>query len=229
MKDLKAIVFDRDGTLLDYSDMFLTFILDIHKSEGVMPPGTETILSLEYWQEIISGKLLIGSVTVREHIDAIPRSYMRLGKFYPRIRETLQMLQQAGLNMTILSGWVGTEATQNFIVQQGLRECFSLIVTCDELEELKIADHQSIGYLSAKKQLLNKTIQFLGVNPDEILVVGDSPEDIEAGKSFNTKTAAVLTGSGHRVQDKLESLKPDAILPTAADLVNLVTFGKQQP
>lgn len=223
MNNLQAIIFDRDGTLLDFSDMFLTFILDIHKSEGIIPPTTEIILGLEYWQEIISGELIIGSVTVREHIDTIPRNYMKLGKFYPGVAETLQTLQQRGLKMTILSGWVGTESTQNLLIQKGLYEYFSLIMTCDDLEKLKVTNNLSSGYLSAKKQLLQQTLSFLAIEPENVLVVGDSPEDIEAGKYYNTKTVAVLTGNGHRLQDKIAALQPDQILSSVADLSNVLT------
>lgn len=226
MRKSTTIIFDRDGTLLDFSNMFLNFILALHQSEKLTPPAEEFILSLEYWQEIISKDLHIGRVRVRDRIDSIPRSYMHFGELYPGVGESLKRLRQTGVQMAIVSGWVGTEATQNFIVKEGLDSCFDCVLTCDNLERAKESEHLSSGYLSAKKNLLHKAIRELGSKPDKTIIVGDSPEDIEAGKSLKTRTVAVLTGNGRKRRESIEKLNPDRIISSVADLPGLLDFAK---
>ena len=60
----------------------------------------------------------------------------------------------------------------------------------------------------------------LGVSIDQCLMVGDSPNDIQAGKAAGTKTAAVLTGPYPRAT--IEAEHPDVVLATIGDLVTVL-------
>lgn len=220
----KVIVFDRDGTLLDFSDMFLKFILDIHENEQIPPPPIDTILSQKYWQSIISDDLRIGKVKVAESVDRVASHYMEHGKLFPGVREVIQRLQKTGMQMAIVSGWIGTKSTLNFMHKQGLGDCFNLTLTTDDLNTGQGENHLGPGYLSAKKQLLGKALKLLEVKPEDVLIVGDSPEDIEAGKSFNTRVMAVLTGNGQSFRNQIEAMEPHFIVPSVADLATVLNL-----
>ena len=58
-------------------------------------------------------------------------------------------------------------------------------------------------------------------NPKETLYVGDTTNDIEAGKSIGMTTAAVL--SGYHMQEKLEIAKPSFILTSVSQLPQLLS------
>ncbi|NJL83416.1 MAG: HAD family hydrolase [Chloroflexaceae bacterium] len=217
-----TIIFDRDGTLLDFSNMFLNFILALHESEQLTPPTAEFILSLEYWKAIISKELYIGAIRVRDRIDTIPINYMHYGQLYPGVNASLKKIRTTGVKMAIVSGWVGTDATYNFMAQEGLSSCFDFILTCDDLNRDRESEHHSSGYLSAKKLLLDMAIRKLETEPSRTIVVGDSPEDIEAGKVLNTTTVAVLTGNGQKQRESIEALNPDRIINSVAELPELL-------
>lgn len=54
---------------------------------------------------------------------------------------------------------------------------------------------------------------------NDVYVVGDTPTDIESGKSMGTKTVAVSTGSYSR--EKLAESNPDYLLSDISELLNL--------
>jgi len=60
-----------------------------------------------------------------------------------------------------------------------------------------------------------------GLNPEDLVMIGDSDVDILAGKNANTKTCAVLYGYGNHSQ--LTELKPDFAVKKPQDLLGL--FG----
>ena len=54
-------------------------------------------------------------------------------------------------------------------------------------------------------------------SPDRVWVIGDTPHDIECGKSIGARTLAVATGSHTREQ--LAAHAPDAVFPDLADTI----------
>ena len=58
--------------------------------------------------------------------------------------------------------------------------------------------------------------------PEKTVMVGDSPEDIKAGKKANTKTVALLTGVGQRYRSTFEIMKPDYIIESVNQLPAII-------
>ena len=67
-----------------------------------------------------------------------------------------------------------------------------------------------------------EAIRILDIAPEKIVMVGDSPEDIKAGKKANTKTAALLTGVGQKYRSTFEILKPDFIIKSVNQLPAII-------
>lgn len=215
------IVFDRDGTLLDFSNMFLRFILDLYLNEGIDPPDTRTILSLNYWRNIVEADLMIGEILVREHLDDVPRRYISHACLYKGVVKTVRLLRRSGAQLAIVSGWVGTSETVDFLKARKIGRHFSRVVTCDDLPANFRADALHTGYSATKLELLRDVTSSSRV--DNLIVVGDSPEDILVGKQMGAMTIAVLTGNGTPSRHALENLKPDLILDSVASMAELLT------
>ncbi|MDQ7089760.1 MAG: HAD hydrolase-like protein [Methylococcales bacterium] len=217
---IKAIIFDRYGTLVDFSDMFLCFIHDIYSQQNILPDTDAVILSYEFWHQIISEDLHIGEIRVCDHLNEIPLKYIpEHGKFYQGIEQTIHNFHNKGLKMTIVSGRVGTEATEILLKRLGVFECFECVLTQDDLEESHFA-HQKPGSATIKTQLQKQAINHLNLPLESILVVGDAPDDIESGQALKLKTIAVMTGNGQKLHKKIRALNPNWIVDSVAELKN---------
>ncbi|HYM00885.1 MAG TPA: HAD hydrolase-like protein, partial [Blastocatellia bacterium] len=164
----------------------------------------------------------VGDVRVQDRIDDVIRKYMGHGVLYSGAREVLISLRQSGARMAIVSGWVGTEETSAFFESNGLTGIFETILTLDDIGEQAAGKIHSEHYLSDKLKLMEIAVERLGCAGDRLLLVGDSPEDIIAGKKFDAETVAVRTGNGSRLLSTIMELEPDWILDSVADLHSVV-------
>jgi pyrophosphatase PpaX len=88
-------------------------------------------------------------------------------------------------------------------------DLFDIIVTGYEVERHKPAP--CIVLEAAKR---------LGVNAKECVVVGDSPDDVEAGKRAGSFSIAVLFTTYSREQ--LESAKPTFIIERLEEILSII-------
>jgi phosphoglycolate phosphatase len=217
---VEAVIFDRDGTILDFYDMFHRFIADLHDAAGQAPPAREEILGYAYWQSIIDGTLRIGEAVVNDRITDVPLRYIRHGSLYPGTAQAIRELAARGVRVGIVSSWVGTEATVAFLRAESLLRHVAVVVTHDDCGE--DAGHAHRRSAAIKRRVLEIAIARLGVRASRVVVVGDSPDDVEAGSALGARTAAVLTGNGTTLRPAIEALGPRWILPGAADVVAVV-------
>ncbi|MEV7084855.1 HAD hydrolase-like protein [Streptomyces sp. NPDC093085] len=217
-----SVVFDRDGTLVDWSEMFLRFVLDLHRQERVRPPLREEILGVAYWQAIMGGELYIGSVRVRDRVDDVVRRYMHYATLYPGVAATLTALAAAGVRMALVSAWVGTGPTTALLERHGVRHHFASVLTRDDLSEHE-RDYDDV---TAKSTLAGRALmdmKHLASNP--LYVVGDSPADVQVGRILQAGVVGVRTGNGVRLRATAPE-GPDVLLASAASLGRLL-LGKK--
>lgn len=69
-------------------------------------------------------------------------------------------------------------------------------------------------------RLFNEKYEF-DSDPQQFIVIGDTPNDIAAARNFGAKVICVETGRGVRRED-LESLKPDALIEDLSDTKKVV-------
>ncbi|MFJ5591127.1 HAD family hydrolase [Streptomyces noursei] len=214
-----TVVLDRDGTLLDFYEMFHRFVLDLHRQEGVIPPPREEILGFGYWSSITSGALHIGSVRVRDRVDEVAHRYMAHGTLYPGVVPMLSALSGAGVRLALVSSWVGTEATVALLERYAVRPCFGPILTRDDLD----AGDGPVSDADCKTTLARRALDGLGHAPDHRLyVVGDTPSDIALGRRLGAVVVGVRTGNGGGLPAEGTPEGPDVLLPSAADLGRLI-------
>jgi phosphoglycolate phosphatase len=73
-------------------------------------------------------------------------------------------------------------------------------------------------------RLFNEKYEF-DFNPQQFIVIGDTPNDIAAARNFGAKVICVETGRGVRRED-LESLKPDALVEDLSDTKKVLELLK---
>ena len=90
----------------------------------------------------------------------------------------------------------------------GLWDFFAMGGFADDHED---RNHIAVAALERGRRVLGKNLQ-----PQEIVVIGDTPFDVRCGKFIGAKTLAVATGGS-----KLEELLPHAADWTVADLTQI--------
>jgi phosphoglycolate phosphatase-like HAD superfamily hydrolase len=214
-----AVVFDRDGTLLDFSDMFHRFILGLHDDAGVPPPSRAHILGYDYWDSIVTGGLHIGAVRVRDRVDEVPTRHMAWGVLFPGVAEAVAELAAGGVAMAVVSAWVGSEETRELLRRYGLGQACPVVRTRDDLPD----ECRAYPDGQCKAWLARHALAELGHPPDApLVVVGDSSSDVELGRLLGARTIGVRTGNGYRLPPPGAPGGPDALVASVAEAVPLI-------
>jgi phosphoglycolate phosphatase len=224
----KAILFDKDGTLIDFVGTWLAlferFALEV---AGGDPQEAARLLEIGGYHaptgkfragsEIAAGTtggivaLWTGHQTGSEfdnwkaYIDA---ACTREGPQYavpvPGLESTLTHLHEQGLALAVVTNDVELAARRT-VQRLSVDRFFSAVLGCDSVINPKPAADP-----------VHLACELLGVLPHEAVVVGDNLHDIQMARNAGAGAAiAVLTGTTSR-EDFGD--RPDAILPSIADL-----------
>jgi HAD superfamily hydrolase (TIGR01549 family) len=112
-------------------------------------------------------------------------------KLYPGVHEAL----------SVLPGRKSTATTKGTPTTRTVLELFGLIGYFDHIQGTDGFPHKPAP------DVILKSLEFFGVSPADVLFVGDSPADMEAGRRAGVKTAAVTYGYGAR--EELARWNPD--------------------
>ncbi len=207
---LKAILFDLDGTLLDSLPAYvLAFQQNIREHTG-----------REISSEELRGRIGIPTPRILANYagpDLIPamvernnqlmKAYADRIVFYPGAREALQTLHSAGYRIAAVTSQIAAELENSRAAIQA-EELIDVWVNSDMVAHPKPA---------ADPLLL--ALERLGIPPRAALMVGDTTNDLNAGRAAGTRTAAVTWGFG-QLPDLLDC-SPDLVLNRPAELAAL--------
>ena len=219
-----TVIFDRDGTLLDFYEMFYQFILDLHSIQGVNPPSRSEIVSYEYWLSVANGTQSIGDIVVRDRVADVYTRYMSHGRFFTGVAETLGKLSSAGVRVGLVSSGAGTAETRELLVRDGLIDFFGVVRTRDDLPN----SARGVEDDECKVLLARGALADLGHDSDDpLFVVGDSVTDVEMGRILGAQVIGVLTGNG-KYLPKLGMGRPDEIVDSVAQVTTLVLSARSR-
>ena len=212
--DIKAVLFDLDGTLLDTHDMILASFR--HATQEVLGHSfPEDVLMAKVGQpletqmrdftddEVLQRRLL---ESYRTYNHAV---HDQMVKPFDGIVEMLEALREAGLAMGVVT------SKRHALAARGLEVCglgrfMSCVVGPDDFPAHK-PDPGPVVF----------GCQLLGVQPAECVYVGDSPFDIQAGNAAGCRTIAAPWG-----MFALDALKAQAPAEIAADPIDVVRLLK---
>lgn len=206
---IQAIAFDLDGTLVDSihdlaraanlsrADLGLA-ALNSDRVASFVGDGAASlvarVLADDHSAEYIGSDIqLQGMALFNTHYRA---GLSLATKFYPKVQETLHMLHERGLPLAII-----TNKPERFTIpllrELGVFEHFEVIVSGDSLPKKK----------PAPEPLQFAALQ-LNVELANMLMVGDSENDILAARAAGCPVIAVSYGYGSNI----ESLGADAVI-----------------
>jgi len=196
---LTAVLFDFDGTLVDTTEL-------IHQS---MLHATQAVLGREYpRQKLLNG---VGTPLPQqmkafdpERVDELLEAYHRhqeanhdeLIREFPGVEEALSRLQEAGLELAVVTSKRRVSVDQALQTFPGLGRLVDRFVTMEDTTEHK----------PHPKPLL-KGLEMLGASRGETVYVGDAPYDVAAAKAAGITSVGVSWGAF--TPEQLAEAEPD--------------------
>jgi phosphoglycolate phosphatase len=191
-------IFDVDGTLLDSAQDICASVQQVLATTDCSPQTFEFLKSyigrhlIDLFQDLLP-------IYTSEQIDALILQYRaiylarghQLTSVYPGVAEGLAALPGRKATATTK----GTPTTRAILAQFGLIDYFDHVQGTDGIPCKPAPD------------VIFAALAGLGASPQDCLMVGDSPADMEAGKRAGVKTCAVRYGYGK--PDQLARLDPD--------------------
>jgi HAD superfamily hydrolase (TIGR01509 family) len=209
---IQAVLFDLDGTLVDSNDFHvmawdeafrsarMNFGADvihaqIGKGSDMLLPSLAPDLS-DPEQERIGDA----------HGEAYQGKYLERVKPFPGARELLMRVQQAGKQVVLASSAAQMEL-DHYLDLLDARTLVAHTTSGDDVERTKPAPDIFAAALAKVAPL----------TPDEVIVVGDTPYDIEAAAKCGIRTVALR--SGKFSDEVLREAGPVALYDDAAELL----------
>lgn len=220
LKKPRMILIDVDGTLVD-SVPDLTFCVDEMMRMLGRPVHGEA--KVRNWVgngvERLVRRALIGQLDGEPDEADFQRAYpifldlyaentSKRSRLYPGIREGLDYLKAAGYKLGCVTNKVA-QFTLPLLRDLGVAGDFSIIVSGDTLP-LKKPDPAPL--LHAAK--------FLGVTPEQALMVGDSVSDVKAARAAGFQIVCMSYGYNHGVD--IRESNPDAVIDALTEIKPLL-------
>lgn len=223
MTCIKGVIFDKDGTLFDFSRTweawavgFLSKIagsqaeahelgrvigFDMAKKrfhpESIVIAGTPNEVATELAPFL--PKMTTAEIFTFINDEAVSAPQLEAVPLRPLLRE----LRHAGLALGVVTNDAEAPALAH-LNSVGVRDCFDFVAGCDSGFGAKPDPGQ-----------LNAFLDHTGIDAENCVMVGDSTHDLRAGRQAETKCIGVLTGLASR-----ETLQPfaDEVFPDIGHL-----------
>lgn len=186
LENIKAVIFDLDGTLVDSMGIWRNVDIEFLGSRGIpfpddLPRELESMEFMEvarYFKERFSLPDAPGEIAAI-WTDMAMDQYLHKISMKPGLKEFLEYLKERKIPLGIASS-NHINLVQAALKGHGLEDYFSAVVTCSDVKRAK---PEPDVYLEAARRL--------GVGPSDCMVFEDIPVGIRAGKSAGMRTCAV--------------------------------------
>ena len=191
---IKLIILDFDGTLGDTRGNIVLTMRQTLAQLGLPERDEETIaatigLPLEKgFEQLFPGIDAEGVALCAKTYRTIfekNRKFL-VPKLFPHVKETLAALQEAGYVLTIASSR-SYGSLKEFLREMDIEPYISYVLGAN-----------SVTHAKPHPEPVLKTMADLGYGPDETLVVGDMPVDVQMGAGAGARTCGVTYGNASR-------------------------------
>jgi HAD superfamily hydrolase (TIGR01509 family) len=189
-----AILFDLDGVLVDSVDTWLTS-LNIALTQFNHKMITRDDFIDNYWGHDLHNTLnLIG---VDQKAAAICNSLYKKNlnevKLYPNVKSTLQKLNSYKKGLITNTPKI---QTNNILKKFDLNKYFDVVITSDD-----------VSYAKPNPEIVLKACKILHVEPENVIMIGDTKSDIEAGKAAGCKIIGMNIKTDYNIRKISELTK----------------------
>ncbi|MBY7905584.1 phosphoglycolate phosphatase [Vibrio fluvialis] len=222
MNQIKLIAFDLDGTLLDSVPDLAVAADQAVRAMGF--PGVTELQVRDYvgnGADVLIARSLSQSLTIDPSLSDEVRSKARvlfddfyeqtghkLSHLYANVKETLAQLHRAGFTLALVTN-KPSKFVPHVLTQHGIDGYFSDVIGGDTFPNKK-PDPMALNWLLDKHQL----------SASEMLMVGDSKNDILAAKNAGCASFGLTYGYNHG--EPIAVSEPDVVADNIAQLLDVM-------
>ncbi len=212
MKHLKAVILDVDGTLIDSNDAQAHAWVDAMATQGHTVPiekirpligmGGDKVLPQVLGIDKNSEE---GKKISEARKELVKTRYLATIKPFSKAKELLEHMHESGLQLVIATSAEPDEIEQTLkLVGPHVQDLMKTETTSKDAELSK-----------PDPDVMQVTLKKSGFSPDEVVMLGDTPYDLEAAAKAGIKSIAVRSG-GWNDKDLAQAI---AIYDNTADLL----------
>jgi HAD superfamily hydrolase (TIGR01549 family) len=153
------------------------------------PPEEEALLTIVRPEQIDS--------VMKDYLSFYRTHHNQLAQIYPGMENILSSIMERGKMLAIFTG-KGTSTTKITLQEFHIEKYFDYVVTGNDVVKRK-----------PSSEGLFKIMKHFALQPDEMLMVGDSVSDVKAAHEAGVKMAAVLWDS--YAKEKVLQMKTDFV------------------
>ncbi|EGQ8221019.1 phosphoglycolate phosphatase [Vibrio parahaemolyticus] len=224
-QDIKLIAFDLDGTLLDSVPDLAVAADQAVQALGYPAVSEEQVRDyVGNGADVLIGRALSQSMTISSDLseelrakgrelfdDFYAQSGHQLSHLYPTVKETLEELHQVGFTMALVTN-KPSKFVPEILEQHGIAKYFVDVLGGDAFPEKK-PNPVALNWLMEKHQ----------VKASEMLMVGDSKNDILAAKNAGCASFGLTYGYNHG--EPISASNPDFVADSLSELLEVVAVS----
>jgi len=189
---MKAILFDLDGNLVDSFDCWLSAFNDTMEKFGKRKVGEREYREKYQGRGVrsIFEKLGLGDDAIKYCTSRLMNNLDKI-EVFPETKKILESLSKKfklGIVTNAMSDFV--HKTLEYF---DLKKYFDVIVTVDDVKERK-----------PDPEMVIKACKLLGLDPSDVIVVGDEKNDVLAGKSAGCVVVGLNREGDYKIKSLLE-------------------------
>ena len=186
-----AILFDMDGVLVDSLDSWRISLNHSLKNFNYKPLTREEFIK-KYWGHDLYDNLKTMNIPekVGHFCNTVYSNHIGNIHIYPETKNTLEKLQ--GYKKTIITNTPKDCAVQ-ILKRFGINNYFEFILTSDDVSMAK-----------PNPEIVLKSCELLKVNPKNVVLVGDTNSDVQAGHKAGCKVIGINIEADYTVKNILE-------------------------
>ena len=223
---MRILLWDIDGTLMrsarngSYKEYTIPVLEEIFGTSGRLSDMRvsgmtdlqivfEALAETEISQDQIRAQIDRLCSRLTEEARRVTGNGVQFFELLPGVRETLEVLHEhPRYRSALLTGNIKPMAALKMELM-GLAKFFTLPGAFGEESHIR----RDLPALAVER-----IRNYLGVDipPEHFIVIGDTPNDIDCGRHFGTRTVAIGTGRFYS-RDEILASKPDAVLQDLSD------------
>jgi len=220
MLSITAIAFDFDGTLVDISKPYSMAFNKTLKHFGF--PESDPLelyrkgasdLKAQFSRAFVKaeGDKALMEKCLKMHCENYMQIHLKYLKVLNRALHTVRELHSKGFKLALVGGRPISQVEPE-LEFSGIGDYLDLVLTAEAVSRPKPAP-----------DIVQRAIEFWNISAGQILVVGDSPDDIASAKSAGAFSAGVC--GGYFSKEAVVKAKPDFLLDSVSDILGIVALN----